>query len=123
MYSKKVVEYFKKPKFSGKLKKFNGYGEKGNLKCGDVMKVYIYVVDGKIKDISYNTFGCVAAIAASEALCCLAKGKKIDDALKITNQDILKHLGTPMPAEKLHCSVLGAEALHSAVMDYKKKNE
>ena len=122
MYSKKVVLYFKNPKFSGKLKKFNGYGEKGNMACGDVMKIYIYVIDGIIKDISYHTFGCVAAISASEALCHLAKGKKIEEALKITNKDILKHLGTPMPPEKMHCSVLGAEALKKAIENYKKKN-
>lgn len=123
MYNTKVLRYFKNPKFSGKLKTFNGKGEKGNMACGDKMTIYINVVDGIIKDISYETFGCVAAISNSEALCRMVKGKKLKDVLKITSTDILKHLGTDMPKEKIHCSVLGADALHFAIEDYKKKNE
>ena len=123
MYNSKVLEYFKNPKFSGKLKKFNGYGKKGNMACGDTMEVFILVENNVIKEISYLTFGCVAAISNSEALCRLAKGKKIEDALKITSSEILKHLGTDMPKEKIHCSVLGAEALYAAIEDYKEKND
>lgn len=123
MYNSRVLEYFKNPKFSGKLKEFNGIGVKGNPSCGDEMKVYINVIDGKIKDISYETFGCVAAIANSEALCRMAKGKTVSEALKIKSADILKHLGTEMPKEKIHCSVLGAEALHLAIEDYKKRSK
>ncbi|MBU2638348.1 MAG: iron-sulfur cluster assembly scaffold protein [Nanoarchaeota archaeon] len=88
--------------------------------CGDVMKVYIRVEKNKIKDIRFETFGCVAAIASSDALCDLAKGKTLDKALKITDKDIAKELGG-LPCIKLHCSVLGSNALKKAIEDYKKK--
>ncbi|HII16080.1 MAG TPA: hypothetical protein HA362_07250 [Nanoarchaeota archaeon] len=89
--------------------------------CGDIMKVYIKVKDGRIKDIKFETFGCVAAIASSDALCDLAKGKTLDDALKITDRDIANELGG-LPQIKFHCSVLGSRALHAAIDDYRKKH-
>ncbi len=120
-YNKRILEYFQHPKFSGKITNPSGVGIKGNMKCGDEMKIYIKVKDNIITDIRYHTFGCVAAISSSEALCRLAKGKKVSEAMKISNKDIVEELGGEMPVEKYHCSVLGAEALHSAIEDYKKK--
>lgn len=120
MYSKKVIERFTKPKYSGELKDADAVGEVGNLKCGDVMRVYIKVKDNVIKKISFLTYGCVAAIASSDAMCQLAKGKTIDEALKITAKDIANELGT-LPPIKFHCSVLGTEALKKAVEEYRKK--
>ncbi|MFC1728448.1 iron-sulfur cluster assembly scaffold protein [Nanoarchaeota archaeon] len=122
MYSEKVMEHFQNPKYVGEIEDADGIGEVGNIKCGDVMKLFIKVEDGIIKDIKFKTFGCVAAIAASDALCELAKGKSVDEALKITDKDIAEYLGS-LPAIKVHCSVLGKEALQKAIEDYKKKKE
>ncbi len=119
-YTKKVIEIFKKPKFSGEIKNPSGIGEVGNVVCGDKMTVYIKVKDDKITDIKFKTFGCVAAIASSEALCALAKGKTVDKALKITSDGIANYLGG-LPSIKHHCSILGSEALKKAIEDYKKK--
>jgi len=121
MYKKKIIEYFKNPKHAGKIKNPSGIGEEGNAKCGDIMTVYIKVKNNKIEDIKFSTFGCVAAIASSEALCRLAKGKTIDEAMKITDGDIVKELGGEMPPIKYHCSLLGSKALHKAIEDYKNK--
>jgi len=122
MYSKKVIDMFQNPKFSGEIKNADGVGEVGNLKCGDIMKVSIKVKDGKIADIKYKTYGCVAAIVSSESLCRLAKGKTVEEAMKITDKDIVKELGGELPLIKYHCSVLGAKALRRAIEDYKKRN-
>lgn len=122
MYSKKVLKLFQNPKFSGKIKEPSGIGRVGNLVCGDIMEVYIKVKNNKIVDIKYLTMGCVAAITSSEVLCKLAKGKTIDQALKITDKDIIKELGG-LPKIKFHCSVLGANGLKKAIEDYKKKNK
>ncbi len=120
MYSKKVMQHFQNPKFVGEIKNADGIGEVGNVRCGDIMKVFIKVKDNKIVDIKFKTYGCVAAIASSDALCELAKGKTLDDALKITDKQIVEHLGN-LPPIKLHCSVLGMKALMKAIEDYKKK--
>ncbi len=119
MYSKKVFEHFANPKFSGEIKNASGVGEEGNVKCGDIMKIFVKVDKNEIiKDIKFKTYGCIAAIASSDALCSLAKGKKVDEALKIKAKDIAKELGG-LPAIKHHCSILGTEALEMAVKDYK----
>jgi nitrogen fixation NifU-like protein len=121
-YSKKALEYFKNPKFVGEIKNPDGIGRVGNPVCGDVMHIYIKVKDNKITDIKFKTFGCVAAISSSEALCKIAKGKTLEQALKITNRDILNHLGW-LPPVKVHCSVLGAEGLRDAIVDYRKNQK
>lgn len=125
MYSEKVLKRFKKPKFAGVIKNPDGIGKVGNTRCGDVMKIYIKVEKKKgkeyIKDIKFHTFGCVAAIASSDVLCELAKGKTIEQAEKIRDKDIAKALDG-LPQIKVHCSVLGASALHEAIKDYKSKN-
>ena len=114
------MKHFTKPSFMGEMKNPDAVGELGNMKCGDIMKIYLKVVDGKIKDISFQTFGCVAAIASSDVLCELAKGKTLEDAKKITNKMIIEKLGG-LPLVKEHCSVLGAGALKNAVENYEKR--
>lgn len=120
-YSDKVKEHFFNPKNVGELKEADGIGEVGNPKCGDLMQVFINVEDNKIKEIKFRTFGCATAIASTDALCELAKGKTLEDAEKITKQDIVDYLGG-MPAIKIHCSVLGEEALQAAIKNYRKKH-
>ena len=115
----KVKEHFMHPTHSGEIKDADAIGEVGNAACGDIMKLYLKVKDNVIVDVKFKTFGCAAAIASSDVLCELAKGKTIDEAMKITNKDISNHLGG-LPPIKLHCSILGAEALHEAIKNYKK---
>jgi nitrogen fixation protein NifU and related proteins len=122
MYSKETLERFKNPKFAGEMKNPDAIGEEGNLRCGDVMKIYLKVENNKIKNIKYQTYGCVAAISASEALCELAKGKTLDAAEKITAKDIADRLGN-LPPIKFHCSVLGNTALIKAIKNYKEKGD
>ena len=121
-YNKEVLKRFTDPKNFGEVEGADGVGEVGNQKCGDVMRIGFKLgADGRIKDIKFQTFGCVSAIAASDALCSLVKGLTIEEAKKITNKDIIKELGG-LPSIKLHCSVLGAEALKKAIEDYESKS-
>ncbi|MBU0535841.1 MAG: iron-sulfur cluster assembly scaffold protein [Nanoarchaeota archaeon] len=121
-YSRKALDYFKNPKHAGEMKNPDATGKVGNPTCGDVMHIFIKVKDNKITDIKFKTFGCVAAISSSEALCVLAKGKTLEQAEKISNQDILEHLGW-LPPVKIHCSVLGAEGLKDAIKDFREKHK
>lgn len=120
-YSKEVLKRFTNPKNYGEIKEPDGVGEVGNAVCGDIMKVYLRIKDNRIRDVKFQTFGCISAIAASDALCELAKGKTIEEAKKITNQEIIKKL-KGLPAIKIHCSVLGANGLKKAIENYEKKN-
>ncbi len=126
-YDKKVMKRFFNPKFAGELKNPSAIGQVGNAACGDIMKVFIKVekdkkgVD-KIKDISFKTMGCVAAIASSDAVCELAKGKTLKEAGKINKKNILAKVGK-LPQIKHHCSILGEEALLAAIKDYEKKKK
>jgi nitrogen fixation NifU-like protein len=122
MYTKELMKRFRNPKFMKKIKDPDGVGQEGNQVCGDVMKVYIKVKDNKIVDIGFETFGCPAAIAASDALCELANGKTLEQASKIAAKDIVKVLGE-MPPIKVHCSVLGMKTLKNAIADYKKRKK
>lgn len=119
MYSKKVFKHFQSPKFAGEMKTPDAVGQLGNMKCGDIMKIFLKVKANRIKDIKFQTYGCIAAIAASDVLCKLAKGKTLNQALKITYKDIVKELGN-LPPIKIHCSVLGTGALKNAIENYKK---
>jgi nitrogen fixation NifU-like protein len=119
-YNEQVMEHFKSPKNMGQMQDADGVGEVGNPACGDVMTVYIKVRDGRIADIKFQTFGCVAAVATSSMVTELAKGKTLDEAMKITRADVAEKLGG-LPPIKLHCSNLAAEALHAAVKDYRTK--
>jgi NifU-like protein involved in Fe-S cluster formation len=119
-YNQKVMKRFLKPKNFGKVENPDGVGQMGNQKCGDIMEVSFKLKDKKIKNIKFQTWGCVAAIAASDALCELAKNKTLSDAKKITNKEITEKLGG-LPQIKLHCSVLGAGALHKAIENFENK--
>jgi nitrogen fixation NifU-like protein len=119
-YTKKVKEHFFHPKNVGEIKNADGIGKVGNPTCGDVMAIYIKVKDNRITDIRFKTFGCTAAIATSSILTEMAKGKTLDEALKITRDDVANELGG-LPAIKLHCSNLAADALREAIKDYRSK--
>ena len=121
-YSKKVLEHFNNPKNMGELKNPDGVGQVGNPTCGDVMKVAIKVKNDKIINIKFQTLGCAAAIASSSVLTELAKGKSLDEAAKISRDDVVKALDG-LPSEKVHCSVLAQDALKEAIKDYKKNHK
>ncbi|MCK5149495.1 iron-sulfur cluster assembly scaffold protein [Candidatus Pacearchaeota archaeon] len=121
-YTKELLKHFNNPKFVKKIKNPDGVGEVGNIQCGDVMHLEIKVKDNKIEDIGFHTFGCAAAISSSDIVCELVKGKTLEEAEKITKEDIVKKLGG-MPPIKVHCSVLGISALKKAIEDYKEKNK
>jgi nitrogen fixation NifU-like protein len=122
MYSEKVLELLRNPHNYGRMEDPDGVGKVGNIRCGDVMHVYIRVRDGVITDIKFETLGCAAAIATSSVITDMAKGKTLEEALKITNKGIAEELGG-LPPEKLHCSVLAADALAEAVYDYLAKSK
>lgn len=120
-YTNKVIDYFRNPHNMGKMENPNGIGKVGNTVCGDVMWIYIKVKDEVITDCSFETFGCVAAIATSSALTDLVKGKSIEAALKVTNKDVANELGG-LPSMKMHCSLLAEQGFKAAVDDYRKKS-
>lgn len=119
-YSKKVMDHFSNPRNVGEIPDASGVGEVGNPVCGDIMKIFIKVKDNVIEDIKFNTFGCGAAIATSSMVTELAKGKTIDEALKLTNIAVAEALDG-LPPIKMHCSNLAADGLKAAIIDYKKK--
>ena len=121
-YSKEVKENFLHPKNMGEIKNPDGVGKVGNPVCGDVMQIQIKVEKNKIKDIKFKTFGCAAAIATSSMITQLAKGKSLEEAEKITRNDVAKSL-KGLPPVKMHCSNLASDALKKAIEDYKKKKE
>lgn len=120
MYSKEVMEHFRNPKNVGEIRDADGIGKIGNPVCGDVMWVYIKVKNGVIKDIKFKTFGCVSAIATSSMITELAKGKTLEEAKKITRDNVAESLGG-LPPIKMHCSNLAADALREAIEDYESK--
>ncbi len=119
-YTEKVMELFRNPKNMGEMKDPDGVGEVGNPSCGDVMSVMIKVKGNRITDIKFQTFGCVAAIATSSMITELAKGKTLEEAEKLSRQDVADSLGG-LPPIKMHCSNLAADALKAAIEDYRKK--
>ncbi len=120
MYSEKVMEHFANPRNTGELPQADGIGEVGNPACGDMMTFYIKVKDGKIEDVKYKTFGCVAAIAVSSMVSEMVKGKTLKEAKAITNKAVTEALDG-LPKQKMHCSNLGAKALNEAIKDYEAK--
>ncbi len=121
MYSEKVMDHFTNPRNVGEIADADGIGEEGNPVCGDVMKIYIKVENGIIEDVKFKTFGCGSAIAVSSMITEMAKGQTLDDALKITKEMVADELGG-LPPQKMHCSNLGAEALHKAIEDYQQRH-
>jgi nitrogen fixation NifU-like protein len=126
-YNETVMKHFRKPHNYGKMKNPSGIGKVGNTVCGDVMWLYIKVAKDKkgreiLKEIKFETFGCVAALATSSVVTDLAKGKTIEEAMKISREDVVKSLGG-LPPVKLHCSVLAADALNEAIYDYLEKGK
>jgi nitrogen fixation NifU-like protein len=120
MYTETVRDYFLNPRNVGSLDHADGIGEVGNAKCGDVMKISIKVEDDRIADVRFETFGCAAAIASSSIATEMIKGKTLDEALKVTNKDVLEALGG-LPAEKIHCSLLAEEGIRAAVENYRSR--
>ncbi|NWG11363.1 Fe-S cluster assembly scaffold protein NifU [Candidatus Bathyarchaeota archaeon] len=122
MYTEKVMEHFRNPRNMGEIPDADGIGTVGNPVCGDMMTIYIKVKDNRINDIKFKTFGCGAAIATSSMVTELAKGKTLEEALKITRGDVANAL-EGLPPIKMHCSNLAADALHVAIEDYYKKHK
>jgi nitrogen fixation NifU-like protein len=120
MYSEKVMDHFMNPRNVGEIKEADGSGTVGNPVCGDMMTFQIKVENDRLKDIKFKTFGCGAAIAVSSMVSEMAMGKTLDEAMKITNKDVAAEL-EGLPRNKMHCSNLGADALHKAIEDYRSK--
>ena len=123
-YSKRVMELFRHPKGCRKMENPDAVGQAGSMLCGDIMKVYLKIGKKKdglfIKDISFQSFGCVANISSSSQTVEMAKGKTLEDAIKIKSMDVVKKLGS-LPSIKVHCSVLAVDALREAIYKYLKK--
>ena len=122
LYSEKVMEHFKNPRNVGEIENPDGVGHVGNSVCGDIMELYIKVNDGIITDAKFKTFGCGAAIATSSIVTEMVKGKRMEDALQISNKAVVEALDG-LPPVKMHCSVLAEEALKSAIEDYLSKSK
>ena len=120
MYNESVVKEFQNPHNVGEMKDANAVGTVGNAVCGDIMKIYMKIENNVIEDVSFQTFGCAAAIATSSVATTMIKGKTVDEALKLTNAEVVDKLGG-LPPQKLHCSVLAEEAIKAAINDYLTK--
>lgn len=117
LYSEKVMDHFMNPRNVGVLADANGVGEVGNLKCGDIMKIYLKIENDMVEDVKFTTFGCGSAIASSSMATEMIKGKPLSDVLSLTNKAVVEALDG-LPAVKIHCSVLAEEAVKVAVRDY-----
>ena len=120
-YSEKVIDHFTNPRNVGEIENASGVGTVGNAKCGDIMRIYLDIKDGVIKDAKFKTFGCGAAVATSSMATELIIGKTVEGALKVTNEAVMEALNG-LPPVKVHCSVLAEEAIHAALKDYADKN-
>ena len=120
-YSEKVIDRFKNPKYIGEMENPDASGKVGNPVCGDVMEIMLKIKKNKIEDVNEKTFGCVAAISTSDVVCELALNKTLEEASKITKDDVIKEL-EDLPKEKIHCSLLALDALKKAIKEYTEKN-
>ena len=121
LYTDTVMDHFQHPRNVGSIENADAIGEVGNAKCGDIMKMYLKIQDNVITDVKFETFGCGSAIASSSMATEMIKGKTIDEALAVTNKQVVDALGG-LPAHKLHCSVLAEESIKSAIKDYYDRN-
>ena len=121
LYTETVMDHFTHPRNVGEIPDADGVGEVGNAKCGDIMKMYLKIKDDRIQDVKFETFGCGSAIASSSMATELIKGKTIEEALAVTNKQVVDALGG-LPAYKLHCSVLAEESIKAAVKNYYDRN-
>ena len=121
LYTETVMDHFTHPRNVGEIPDADGVGEVGNAKCGDIMKMYLKIKDDRIEDVKFETFGCGSAIASSSMATELIKGKTIEEALAVTNKQVVDALGG-LPAYKLHCSVLAEESTKAAVKNYYDRN-
>lgn len=121
LYSEKVMDHFTNPRNVGEIPDADGVGEVGNVKCGDIMKFFLKIKDNRIEDVKFQTFGCGAAIATSSIATEMVKGKSLDEAMTLTNREVVEALGG-LPAPKIHCSVLAEEALKAAIQNYYERN-
>ena len=121
LYTETVMDHFPHPRNVGEIPDADGVGEVGNAKCGDIMKMYLKIKDNRIEDAKFETFGCGSAIASSSMATELIKGKTIEEALAVTNKQVVDALGG-LPAYKLHCSVLAEESIKAAVKNYSDRN-
>ncbi len=122
MYSERVMDHFRNPRNMGEIPDADGIGTVGNPVCGDMMTIYIKVKDNRVTNIKFKTYGCGAAIATSSMTTELAKGKTLEEAMKISRADVADALDG-LPPVKMHCSNLAADALHAAIEDYNKKGK
>ncbi|MDR2855153.1 MAG: Fe-S cluster assembly scaffold protein NifU [Methanomicrobiales archaeon] len=122
MYSEQVMDHFMNPRNQGRLLNANGIGEVGNATCGDIMKIYLFIVDSVIEDVAFETFGCGAAIASSSMATELIKGKTVDEAWSLSNKAVAQALDG-LPPQKIHCSILAEEAIHAAINDYLRRSD
>jgi len=119
MYGKKIIDHFINPRNVGEISNPDGIGTFGDPACGDFLQIYIKVEDDLLVDVKFKVYGCPAAIATSSILTEMAKGKTLDEAMEITDLDVIKALGD-LPDTKIHCSNLGAEALHQAIFNFRE---
>lgn len=122
MYSDKVIEHFQNPRNVGSIPDYDGMGKVGSEVCGDMMEVYIKVEGGRLVDVKYKTFGCGAAVASGSMGTEMVKGKTVEEALRITDEQVAEALGG-LPPEKMHCSNLAADGIKAAIMDYLSRRE
>ena len=121
MYNEKVMDHFMNPRNVGEIENADAVGEVGNPTCGDIMRMYLKIENNVITDVKFKTFGCCAAIATSSVSTEMIIGKTLEEALALTNKEVVNELGG-LPPQKLHCSVLAEEAIKTAIKDYYEKN-
>lgn len=120
MYNETVLQHFQNPLNTGDIADADGIGEIGNPSCGDVIRLFIKVTDGKLSDVKYKTFGCAAAIATSSISSVMVMGKSLEDAAALTKQEVVDALDG-LPEEKIACSTLAPDAIRAAIADYRSR--
>lgn len=120
MYNEKVMEVFRNPQHMGEVENYNAIGTVGNETCGDIMQITMRIENGIIEDAKFKTFGCAAAVASSSTATGMIIGKTVEEALKLTNKEVITEL-EGLPPQKIHCSVLAEDAIRAAIDDYQKR--